>query len=104
MSDVPLGEHVAQRLRDLELRLSEQRDDLKDRLGAMNEFREALRDQSAQMATRHELEVLRLAIEQKLTTQRELLTQSRIQVAGLAAAVSLAAYIFSRVATEMLTP
>lgn len=74
---VDLRGYVDQRLADLDQRLSEQRLDLKERLATMNEFREALRDQANQMATRDQLEQL-----------RERVNETRIHVASYAAAIA----------------
>lgn len=58
MADVPLKEYIDQRMQDFERRLID-RFTLNDRrLDAMNEFREALKDQANRMATRVELEKL----------------------------------------------
>jgi hypothetical protein len=61
--DVPLRDHFQQRLMDLEKRLDQQRSDLMDRLAGMNEFREALKDQTASMATQRQVEELRTHVE-----------------------------------------
>lgn len=88
---VDLRTHFDQRLTDMDQRLREQRDDLKDRLAAMNEFREALKDQSGQMATRDQLDQL-----------RERVTENRIHVASIAAGVSLIISLLSAVIARFL--
>jgi hypothetical protein len=89
--EVNLRHYFDQRLRDLDQRLTEQRDDLKDRLAGMNEFREALKDQSNQMATRDQLDQL-----------RERLTETRLHVATVAGTVSIVVSIVVSIAAYLL--
>ena len=67
MTDVALKEYLERRLDDLDRRLSDRftltdrsvttaAGELRDRLIAMNEFRDALKDQASRMATRLELD------------------------------------------------
>ena len=92
VSDIPLREYVDRCLADLELRLSEQRSDLKERLASMNEFRDALRDQSAKMATRDSLDEL-----------RDRIAEVRQHAAVTAALVSLAMGVIVAVLAAWLT-
>ena len=92
VSDIPLREYVDRCLADLELRLSEQRTDLKERLASMNEFRDALRDQSAKMATRDSLDEL-----------RDRIAEVRQHAAVTAALVSLAMGVIVAVLAAWLT-
>lgn len=56
MTDVPLREYVDGKLHDLELRIEQARIGMEKRLDAMNEFRDALRDQSQKSPTRIEVD------------------------------------------------
>lgn len=69
MSNVPLQDYIDRRLEDLERRVTERfalqsallqasEVALRERLHGMNEIREAMKDQSNRMATRHEMERL----------------------------------------------
>ena len=77
MSDVTLKEHLETRLKDLDRIFDVQlaslsalvvkaEGQLNVRLEAMNEFRDALRDQASRLATRQEMELVVAALEKRL--------------------------------------
>ncbi len=85
MADVDLRSYVDQRITDLEKRLDGQRNDLRDRLAGMNEFRETLRDQAGRMVTLTQYEELRRHVQ-----------DLRLQAAIAAGGVALLVSFFSR--------
>jgi hypothetical protein len=69
VSEIPLRDYIERRLEDLDRRYEQRFTDsqsaitkaeraINDRLAGMNEFRDALKDQSSRMATRLEMEAL----------------------------------------------
>jgi len=56
MTDVPLKEYVDGKLHDLDARIEQARIGMEKRLDGMNEFREALREQSQKSPTRIEVD------------------------------------------------
>lgn len=112
MSDIALKEHLERRLDDLdrryeqrfelnELALTKAERSMSDRLAGMNEFREALKDQSSRMITRTEHERLADLVQELRQTHANLegrLFVLPLLVSGIASIiVSLVVFWITRV-------
>jgi ElaB/YqjD/DUF883 family membrane-anchored ribosome-binding protein len=100
---VELLEYINQRFADLDKRLDQQREALDTRLYAMNEIRETMRDHSSTMATRDQLDELRLRLTESIEQLRERITETRMHVATVSGGVAVIASIATSVAITVIS-
>ena len=105
MTDVSLKEHIEAQIRALDRFVASQVEAIKDavkialdtlnkRLEGMNEFRDALKDQSAKLATKDDIK----AIDDRL----KLLELRDARIAGMAAGVALIVSVVVTLAVKLL--
>lgn len=85
MNDVALKEHLETQIAALREEVHKSEKLLNTRLEGMNEFRAALKDQAAQMATREYTDLQ----DEKLESRLRSLEDSRAYTVGVAAALAL---------------
>jgi len=100
MREIPLRDYIERRLEDLDRRYEQRfsdglaaiqkaEDAINARLAGMNEFRDALKDQSGKMATRLELETLANTVAELRRAKAHLDGRLVMLAAVVSAAVSL---------------
>lgn len=98
MTDVPLKDHIEIQLKMLHDAVEKAEDQLNTRLGAMNEFRESLRDQTANMVTRSEYDYRHGVVEAKIRD----LELTRANFEGKAAVVAAGTSVVTSVVVGVL--
>ena len=94
MTEVSLKEHFDERIQALDRAIDKAETQINERLKSMNEFREALRDQTGRLVTRTECGLLHEVVNRELKALRDATTKNTILVSlivsiGVAVAVSL---------------
>ncbi len=107
MTDVALKEYFDRRIEDLrsavnerfqlsDVAVSKAERTMNERLNSMNEFRDALRDQSNKMATRSELEKIDEAVQELQRSKANLDGRRMVLSGGVSVMVTLLLWALSR--------
>lgn len=75
---------------------------LSKRLDGMNEFREALKDQSMKMATRDQLDILRANTLGQIDSLRERIVETEKRISGWAASISIVVSLVVSIVTAVV--